>query len=154
MSKDICEKFIDLVDSENVMTLSTSDSGSNWSTPVFYLYDKPNFYFLSSKDSKHVTQACLNPNISVSIFKNESSWEGIKGIQMEGVQEKVRKLGVALKIIKRYLARYPFTKELFNVEQLLKLSHKKIDLFVFKPTKILYTDNSIEFGFKKEIEIS
>jgi uncharacterized protein YhbP (UPF0306 family) len=152
MSEEIHKKYIDLINSENVMTLSTSLKESNWSTPVFYIFKNPCFYFLSAMESKHVNPAESNPVVSVSIFKNDSSWEGLKGVQMKGVQKRVVNLIDASKILKIYFSKYPFTKELFNVDQLIKLSHKKIKLFEFKPAKIIYTDNSIEFGFKKEIK--
>ncbi|MCP3924353.1 MAG: hypothetical protein GY714_17395 [Desulfobacterales bacterium] len=134
------------------MTLSTSLDSVNWSTPVFYLYKEGSFYYLSGKISKHIEYATVNPDISVSIFKNDSDWSGLKGVQMSGVQDKVGNLLTAAKVLKDYINEFPFTKDLFNINELLKLSHKKISLYVFKPNKIIYTDNSIEFGFKQEID--
>ncbi len=152
MTQQIHKKYLDLIRSEHVMTLSTSLDSVNWSTPVFYLYKDNCFYFLSGKNSNHIKQATYNPDISASIFKNDSDWAGLKGVQMSGVQCKVVNLVTAAKVLKVYLKEYPFTKDLFNINELLKLSHKKISLYEFKPIKIIYTDNSIEFGFKQEID--
>lgn len=152
MKDDFHNRFENLVINESVMILATSDKFDNWSAPLYYLFEDRSFYFLSSKNSLHIKMTDKNPEASVSIFKNSDSFHDIKGVQMSGIVKRVKNHKETFKILKKYVNRYPCTAELFDIEKIVKSVREKTRVYSFIPEKIIYTDNSVEFGFKKEIE--
>ena len=48
-----------LVAEQNTLTLATADAGTAWAAPVYYVFVKSSFYFLSGPDSRHITEAIV-----------------------------------------------------------------------------------------------
>jgi len=135
--------------------LGTAHLNRSWVAPVYYVFHKASFYFFSKPDSRHIEDALANNEASASIHPNVSSWQEIKGLQMSGIVKNARPGIKTLEALKKYLQKYPFTKEFFKVEQELDLKafseRFKVKLYYFNPTLVYYVDNSIRFGFRQEI---
>lgn len=140
------------------MTIGTSDNLQAWTAPVYYIYIDNYFYFFSKKSSRHIRESQKNANASASIHANPQEWQDIKGIQMEGaISETDSKGGQDLAAFKQYVTRFPFVKELANIPfpswSLDYFSDQlKVRWYKFVPEKIVYLDNSINFGFKIQLQ--
>ena len=56
-----------LIAEQNTLTLATAQNETAWAAPVYYVFVKSTFYFLSSPDSRHITQA-------LNFLKRMSLW--------------------------------------------------------------------------------
>lgn len=145
-----------LIESQYTMTLATSSKGFPWSSPVYYIYLKPSFFFFSKPSSRHITDAMERNNAAASIYSNSSSWKDIRGVQMEG---KIYKAGMnkdSAAAFKAYIKKFDFIKELSlsPVTNIMSIeSAFKVRLYNFVPDTVYYLDNSIRFGFRETTKL-
>ncbi len=155
---ELKDRAQDLIKKQNTMTLATALEGHAWAAPVYYANLDFNFYFFSDPSSRHIREAMVMRQASAAVFEPASSWQGIRGIQMSG---RIRSLSPgleAVRALRAYLKKYPFTKEFFGKDQSLDLhiflSRFSVKLYRFKPSLLYYMDNSIRFSFRAEIPIA
>ena len=55
--RELTEMARQLVAEQNTLTLATAENDTAWAAPVYYVFVKSTFYFLSSPDSRHITEA-------------------------------------------------------------------------------------------------
>jgi len=146
---------MELIDSQSTMSLATSADGKAWAAPVYYVFHDHEFFFFSSPDSRHIREALESGQASAAIYPFVSSWRDIRGIQMSG---RVRKLGPGLKAVRAvraYIAKYPFTREFFDPGEDLDLEgfgkRFRVRFYGFRPELVYYMDNRIKFSFREEI---
>lgn len=155
---ELIERTRDLIASQNTMTLATAMDRAAWAAPVYYANLDFNFYFFSDPKSRHIREALENGQASAAVFEPASTWKGIRGVQMSGEIRTLSPGLEALRALRAYLRKYPFTKEFFDMNQspdLHSFAEKfRVKFFRFKPSLMYYTDNSIRFGFKTEIPLS
>lgn len=87
---------------ENIfMSLATCDKKHiPWDSPVRYYLDKNyNFYFVSSKYSKHMRNIESNPNVAFSIFDSRARGDDIDGVQVKAKAKVLGRLEL-LKVVK------------------------------------------------------
>lgn len=124
---------------EHIMTLSTIGSDGVWSTPLFYVYDRvsKSLIFTSSQDTRHISHALEQRDVSCAISKNSMIVAKLKGAQIKGTLFEVE-IGTKLEIeYKRlYLTRFPFA--IGKLDRIWSINIKEIK----------YTDNSFGFGHK------
>ena len=146
-----------LIAGQTTMTIATAADDKAWAAPVYYVYVKSAFYFLSSPNSRHIKEALQSGQASAAIYVNASTWTEIKGLQMSGcIQAADRKFN-AIQILRAYLKKYPFTKDFFkeNVSLDLKMLSERfgVKLYKFTPTLVYYLDNQIQFAFRAEVQL-
>ena len=147
---------IQILGEHHTVTISTRDETSVWSATVFYVSDQNmNLFFLSSEKSKHIKHIEQNNEVSAAIYKDQSDWEKIKGIQLSGVVEKLEGSDRE-KVIDEYLEKYEFLKKVINEpksedEERIGSQFISIPFFKLKPIFIRLIDNEVAFGHKKEI---
>jgi Uncharacterized protein conserved in bacteria len=112
--EDVQKNVIQMLREHHTVTISTRDETSVWSATVFYVSDQDmNLFFLSSEKSKHINHIHQNNEVSATIYKDQSDWEKIKGIQLSGVVDELE--GFAReKAIDQYLEKYKFLKQVIN----------------------------------------
>jgi len=146
-----------LVDEQNTLTLATAEGGKAWAAPVYYVYEKSTFYFLSSPKSRHITEALQNDQASAAIHAAASTWKEIRGLQMTGRIQAVRPGLKAARVLRAYLKKYPFTTDFFKGETALDLDafadRFDVKLYGFTPTLVYYLDNQIRFAFREQVKI-
>lgn len=143
------------------MTISVCDLGSNpWTSNLFYCFDKKyNFYWYSSKDSRHSRILTENPKTSVSIFNSLAIGKDVSAIYMEGKSNEITSRSDILKILPTYMNRM-IKKEIVQIgslgEQFVKnagdfLNDSPLRMYKFTPDKIwtlneptLYKDKFID----------
>ena len=164
-----------LIKSLKVMTLATPWEGGIWSAPLYYLYKNQRFYFFSSPTSKHIVgafsqkQQCTCENdpknrnaviVAASIFQDDADFHAIKGIQMQGRVDVVPEIRDAMSIAVVYAVKFnlmkmvDFSKKSLSLDLLDILKRQfHAELYQFIPSQMIYMDNSVRIGFKKEISL-
>lgn len=157
---------LDLIQSEHIMTLATSDQGQAWAAPVYYVYSGYCFWFFSSPSSRHISSIQPAGSAAAAIYAPSRGWRDIRGLQMQGHIEKASSSAAALGAVALYIKRFSFISELLpghspgagasslitpDLEGLEKAFRAK--WYCFIPERIYYSDNSISFGYRECIEL-
>jgi uncharacterized protein YhbP (UPF0306 family) len=147
----------ELIDSQSTMALATAGDGEAWAAPVYYVFFMGGFYFFSAPDSRHIMESMESGQASATIYPFVSSWKEIRGIQMSGKIVKITPGLKAVKALRAYVEKYPFTKDFFDPGQELDLKNFgkrfRVRFYRFDPTLVYYLDNKIKFGFREPIEL-
>ncbi|BBO84352.1 hypothetical protein DSCO28_49180 [Desulfosarcina ovata subsp. sediminis] len=148
---------LELIDQQSTMTLATSANNRAWAAPVYYVRQKAAFYFFSKPESQHVQEALANDSVAAAIYPYAETWQGIRGIQMSGQVSPVRPGFRALQAVRAYIGKFPFTSDFFEDGQVLDLvgfsKRFRVKLYCFTPQCVYYLDNSVQFGFRSEIDL-
>ena len=147
-----------LINTQSTMSLATAEAGHAWVAPVYYVFYKSRFYFFSSPDSRHITEALDSEQAlaSSAIYPDSNTWQEIKGIQMAGYVRSTGKGLRAIQAVRAYIAKFPFTREFFKTDVLDLDSFRerfRVRLYGFEPTQVFYLDNQIQFGFREEVTL-
>ncbi len=146
-----------LVDEQNTLTLATADGDRAWAAPVYYVFVKSTFYFLSSPHSRHITEALRHNQASGAVHAAAATWQEIRGLQMTGRIRAVKPGLEAATVLRAYLKKYPFTTEFFKETVSLDLDafaeRFGVRLYGFIPSLVYYLDNRIHFAFREEVSI-
>ena len=156
-SRELTTMARQLVADQNTLTLATAANDTAWAAPVYYVFVKSAFYFLSSPDSRHITEALGSNQASAAVHASASTWKEIKGLQMTGEIRTVKPGLEALQVLGAYLKKYPFTTEFFKENAPLDLDtfakRFGVKLYGFVPTLVYYLDNQIRFAFREEVTL-
>jgi uncharacterized protein len=154
---EIRKQAEELITQVTTMTLSTALRDGPWAAPVYYASRGFVFYFFSDPDSRHIREATESGRAAAAIYPQVSSWKEIRGIQMSGSLNALHPGLEALKAVRAYLQKFPFTREFFDPTQKIDLEafagRFKVRLYVFKPALLYYMDNRIRFGFRESIPL-
>ena len=152
------ELALSLINAQSTMALATANNDHAWAAPVYFVFHRTAFYFFSSPDSRHISEALDSGQASATIYPSVDSWQDIQGIQMSGC---IRSAGIglsALQALRAYIAKFPFTKEFFEPGQALNLDsfgkRFRVRLYRFIPDDVFYLDNQIKFGFRERVSLS
>ena len=158
MEKEIKDKVKHLINETRVMTLAVSDKDIPWSAPVYFVFHDNRFYFFSNENSRHIEYAKDQKIISASIFQDSDRMDQIFGFQMSGLLEKVSKKILYLTIVKKYVAKFSFLKQIFGPQIIENkdffLEKFKSHLYCFHPDKIFLSDNSKTTDKRSKIDLS
>jgi uncharacterized protein YhbP (UPF0306 family) len=140
--------------SQKVMTLAVIWQGGAWSSPVYYFYWRKSFYFFSITDSRHIKGSQqMDGRAGCSIFADALSFDEIQGIQMQGRIELVKKNREGLAAAVAYLKRFAISHGKVDAMTFIKQQYRA-SFYRFVPHGLIYMDNRVAMGFKKELEIS
>ena len=157
MEKKIIEKIKHLIDETRVMTIAVSNNDLPWSSPVYFVFHGNAFYFFSNENSRHIKYA-QKKNISASIFQDSDKIDEIFGFQMSGELEKISSPNLYLKIVRKYVAKFNFLKQIFGSQILdnksFFLEKFKSHLYCFDPDQIFLSDNSNKSNKRSKIDLS
>ena len=143
---------------QTTMTLATAAGDEAWAAPVYYVFFRSAFYFLSSPESRHIKEALDNGRASSAIYASGSTWQEIRGLQMTGRIHPVSGGIEAFQGLREYLKKYPFTKEFFKNDT--PMDPKRfwerfgVKLYRFRPSLVYYLDNRIRFAFREEVTLN
>lgn len=81
----IKNRFIEIINSNNYLSLATINGDEPWVCTLYYSTDKHNnIYFISQIDSLHIKNILINPKVAFTIFdSHQRAGEG-NGIQGSG----------------------------------------------------------------------
>jgi uncharacterized protein YhbP (UPF0306 family) len=142
---------------QTTMTLATARGDAAWAAPVYYVFFKSGFYFLSAPESRHIKEALENDRVSSAVHASGASWQEIRGLQMSGSIHPVEGRLEAFQVLRIYLKRFPFTKDFFkkntNMDPDSFWERFGVKLYQFKPAIVYYLDNRIRFAFREVVKI-
>jgi uncharacterized protein YhbP (UPF0306 family) len=152
------EKARRLIHETRVMTLSVCREDIPWSAPVYFVFHDLGFYFFSNENSRHVKDSEGMRPVSASIFQDSDQMENIFGFQMAGRIKIITKMDEHLRIVKKYVSKFNFLKQLFG-PQLIEnrrffLEKFKSRLYCFHPDRVYLSDNSNTSGKRSEIDLA
>ncbi len=158
MEKKVKDKSTRLIREARVMTLAVSDNDIPWSSPVYFVFHDSNFYFFSNENARHIQYAENQKIISASIFQDSDQMDNIFGFQMSGKLEKVSKKALYLMIVKKYVAKFSFLKQIFGSRIIENkgffLEKFKSHLYCFYPDIVFLSDNSKTTDKRSKIDLS
>jgi uncharacterized protein len=158
MTREELERIVvEYMDSITTMTLAGSMDEKPWAAAVYYARRAFDLIFFSSPSSRHSRIFAQNSRAAATIHGDYKGWQEIKGLQMEGDVKLINGATARAKALATYLKRYPFVREFFSDSAAVSLSVVKkvagIELYNFRPGRVLYTDNSFGFGNRWKLEI-
>jgi len=114
-----------LLANNTLLSLSTFDGNSIWTSTVFYSCDKHcSIYFISDPKTRHCRMISINNKVSGAIYSSMSKWgTDIQGLQFEAKAERVP-IREIIPIGAEYLKRFPISQrfiaspELFNTDKI------------------------------------
>jgi uncharacterized protein len=135
------------------MTLATSAGAYPWASDVYFAADGYQLIFFSSPASRHSLNLAANPQCASTVHPSTSSWQEIKGLQMEGTAEPIEGLEPTAQAILVYSAKFAFARHL--LENPFELGKKALNVkaHVFRPARIHYLDNSLGFGTRYSVRV-
>jgi len=158
MEKEIKDKARCLIHDTRVMTIAVSDKDMPWSTPVYFVFHDNRFYFFSNEKSRHINWAKDRKIVAASIFQDADQMELIFGFQMTGKLEKISKKALSLTIIKKYVTKFSFLKQIFGPQIIENkdffLEKFKSHLYCFYPDIVFLSDNSKTTDKRSKIDLS
>jgi uncharacterized protein YhbP (UPF0306 family) len=145
---------LDLLERQKTLVLAVSAGNRPWLAPVYYVYESPGIYFFSRPRSKHIQALRDCPLTAGAIYADSHRWQDIHGLQMIGQVEEVQGKLERLNITTRYLVKFPLARDMLasGTDRIRDLS-PKVGLYVFWPTEIHCTNNSLEFGRRVQIKL-
>lgn len=145
-TREVIQAFLE---SQSTLALATVNAaGQAEVAPLYYVSDEAlNLFWLSSESSRHSVNLAARPRVAATVYPRVWNWNDIRGVQLEGEAQAVRDEFVRERVLQRYLAKF-----------LLPASFDAIIattmLYVLKPQWIRWSDNSVSFGYKTEIDLS
>ena len=132
------------------LSLATCHDGRPWSTDLFYASDDScQLYFVSSITTLHCQHIAANPRVSVSISRQCSDWNEIKGLQLDGVAGVVSKADRDW-VTETYLTKFPALKQLHKASEILRI-FRESSFYRISPEWIRLIDNNKKFRHKDEM---
>jgi uncharacterized protein YhbP (UPF0306 family) len=147
----------ELIQEQNTVTLATVSENIPWAASVYYSNIGFSLYFFSDPASRHVQEALKAKQAAGAIFHPASTWREIRGVQTTGLIEPLSPGIEALRALRRYLRKFPFTEDFFGSGQKMDLEgfakRFKVRFYRFQPTLLYYLDNRIRFSFREKIPL-
>lgn len=136
---DIKEEVKTYLASTQLMQIATSRNDQPWSATVYFAYDDDlNIYWLSRSDRRHSQDIEMNPKVSGSVAKLHTYGEKVRGVQFEGVAEKLVD-SQASQGLEIYYNRYNKARDrVRNI--LVGAVGETIVIYKIKPTKFVLFD--------------
>lgn len=158
-SYDLTKKALELLHSQHILTLATSDGKSPWASSLYYVLSNKAFYFFSSPDSRHIVNGREGRMVAGEVHDPSSGWSDIRGVQMEGTIEEGGFDISSTSAYALYIGRFTFIREMgkMPLSPMMSLAALetsfKVAWYKFVPSTIYYLDNSIRFGYRERVEL-
>ena len=121
------------------------------STPVFFARKNNSFYFISVAKTVHARNISQNSYISAAVTKNYRNYRDIKGAQLFGPCREIEGLTEIARAALVYFSKFSDLKS-FMQPDLIK-SAIDIKWYELAAERLIYTDNTVRFGYKEEVEL-
>ncbi len=139
----------DYLEEHRVLTLATNGPLGLWAAAVFYASEDFLLYFLSAGHTRHAQNLRANPRVAATIQEDYDDWPEIKGIQLEGIVERLtgpeRDAAIAV-----FGSKYPFVGEAGGS---VGAALKRVEWYLLTPSRLYFIDNSRGFGHRDRIAL-
>jgi uncharacterized protein YhbP (UPF0306 family) len=146
---DIRQIIREFLETQSTLALATINAaGQPESAPVFYVSDDQfNLYWLSGTQVAHSVNLNAHPQVSGSICPTTWQWADIVGLQIKGEARAISDERVREQILLIYLRKFQLPP---SFDSIIAGS----SLYVLHPTWMRWVNNSIQFGYKTELDLS
>ena len=146
---DIRQVIRDFLETQSTVALATVNAAGHPETaPVFYVSDDQfNLYWLSTTQVAHSVNLSAHSQVSGSICPATWQWEDIVGLQIKGEARAISDERVREQILLIYLRKFQLPPSFDN---LIASS----TLYVLRPTWLRWVNNSVQFGYKTELDLT
>ncbi|MEE9212540.1 MAG: pyridoxamine 5'-phosphate oxidase family protein [Phycisphaeraceae bacterium] len=130
----------------NVISVATiDDSGLPHAINAYFAADHQlNLFFVSDTASAHCRHVVNRPRVAVTAFAPVRMWQQVRGVQIHGNCSPIEP-GMWDDVWSIYLDKFP---QMAEIEQHIRASQ----FYWVQPTWIRWTDNSVHFGYKVELD--
>ncbi len=135
----------------NVLSLATHGPEGPWAASVFYVHLGWTLYFLSAPGTQHSQNLAARPHVAATINPDHSDWREIRGVQLEGTAALVASDGERAAGLSAYRGKYAFLDQATGTS--LEQALERVQLYRIVPSRLLFVDNSKEFGHREEVDV-
>jgi uncharacterized protein YhbP (UPF0306 family) len=145
---DIRQVIREFLETQSTLTLATVNAAGHPETaPVFYVSDEQfNLYWLSGTSVAHSVNLSAHKQVSGSICPMIWQWEDIVGLQIKGEAEAISDERVREQILLIYLRKFQLPP---TFDSIIASS----TLYVLRPSWMRWVNNSVQFGYKTELDL-
>lgn len=144
------QQALHYLQTHQVMTLATVGEEGVWATAVFYVNQEFDFYFLSAEHTRHAQNFLHQSHIAATIQEDYRDWTNIKGVQLEGIVEKLSGT-TQIWAIAQYTKKYPFLE---NADTQLVRALTKVNWYQLITKRLYFIDNSKGLGHRVEVSLT
>lgn len=130
------DRIVDFLSNNHLLSLATSKENIPHACNCYYVYDQTQHFLIFSSDPKtnHANHFLYNPQVSVTISKDNIDYKKIQGIQLSAVVHLIQK--DLERYTEMYLNKFPFAKNM------------PLYLWFLEIISVKMTDNNLGFGNK------
>lgn len=152
----IRERVLAYLADRTVFNLATAGPAGLWSSQVLYVHDGTSLYFTSVAATRHGQNMAAVDRVAGTISDECRQFTEMRGIQLEGRVTKVTDLDERRRVLRAYLARFPFAAGLWHGQSdpdVIALDPGEHGFYRIDPTRLLFTDHGYAPGRRLELEL-
>ena len=150
----IRDRVVAYLADHTVFNLATDGPAGLWASQVLYVHDGVAIYFTSVAATRHGQNMEGNARVAGTVSDECRQFSEMRGIQLEGTVRKVTALDERRRVLRAYLARFPFAAGLWNGladADVIALDPGIHGFYRIDPTRLLFTDNGQWPGQRMEL---
>jgi uncharacterized protein YhbP (UPF0306 family) len=140
---DLRDRVLSYLDGHTTLNLATHGPAGLWAAAVLYVHEELDLYFTSVAGTRHA-QNFATGRVAGTINDDCTSWQAMKGVQLEGAFERVDDVAVRTRVAAAYLQRFSFAAALWDGStDAAAIGHDPgvHGFYRIRPSRLLFTDN-------------
>jgi uncharacterized protein YhbP (UPF0306 family) len=157
MSLTLADRVAAYLDGHTTLNLATTGPAGLWVAAVLYVHEGPQLYFTSVAVTRHGQNLRATGMAAGTINDDCTSWQAMKGLQLEGTVAAVDAVGERTRIAAAYLRRFPFAAALWHGETdavRIGVDPGTHGFFRLTPTRMYFMDNEHHPQGREEVPVS
>jgi uncharacterized protein len=153
---ELRERVLAYLADRTVLNLATSGPAGLWVSAVLYINDGTTLYFTSVAATRHGQNMLATGIVAGTISDECREFHQMKGLQLEGNVQRVDDPNERRRVLRGYLAQFPFASGLWHGESDPDVIARDPGIHGFyriTPTRLLFTDNEHAPGVREELPI-
>jgi uncharacterized protein YhbP (UPF0306 family) len=151
------DRLLAYLDAHTTLNLATTGPGGLWAAAVLYVHEGTTLYFTSVAATRHGVNIAGTHHAAGTINDDCTSWQSMKGIQLEGAVEPVDDVAARTRIVRAYLERFPFAAALWpgrSDPAEIAADPGIHGFYRIVPERLLFTDNEHHPQGREELTAS
>ncbi|HEY5948553.1 MAG TPA: pyridoxamine 5'-phosphate oxidase family protein [Kofleriaceae bacterium] len=151
---ELRERVLAYLDARTVFNLATYGPAGLWASAVLYVHEGTTLYFTSVAATRHGQNMLATGVVAGTISDECFEFQQMKGLQIEGAVDHVDDEKELRRIVRAYLARFPFAAGLWHGEtdpEVIARAPGIHGFYRITPTRLLFTDNEHAPGAREEL---
>jgi uncharacterized protein len=148
------DRVIAYLAAHTVFNLATAGPAGLWASAVLYVHEGTTLYFTSEAATRHAENMMATRRVAGTISDECRQFSDMKGVQVEGDIAHVTDLDERRRVLRAYLARFPFAAGLWPGQSdpdVIAHEPGVHGFYRLTPTLLLYTDNEYAPGQRMEL---